>query len=332
MKIKLGINGFGRIGRLAFRIALKNENVEVVAINDLLDVDHLAYLLKYDSVHGKFDGIIEVENGKLKVDNKIINVSAEKNPANINWGQNEVDIVLECTGIFKELDTASAHLEAGAKKVVISAPSKTAPMYVMGVNHNDVKNDETILSCASCTTNCLAPLASVIHDNYGIVEGLMTTIHAATSTQYTVDSPSRKNYRLGRSAINNIIPTTTGAAVAVTKVIPSLKGKLTGMAFRVPTANVSVVDLTIRTEKSTSIEEINSVIKHAANNSHRGVIRYIDDEVVSQDFVSETHTSNYDSKASMALNNNFFKLVAWYDNEYGYSSKLIDLAIHIAKI
>ena len=332
MSLKIGINGFGRIGRLAFRIASKNNNVEVVAINDLLDVNHLAYLLKYDSVHGKFDGNVEVNDGQLIVDGKNIRITSERNPEEINWAGENVDIVLECTGIFKELDNANGHIKAGAKKVVISAPSKTAPMFVMGVNHKNVTDDDTIISCASCTTNCLAPLANSIHDEFGIVEGLMTTIHAATSTQYTVDSPSRKNYRIGRSAINNIIPTSTGAAVAVTKVIPELKGKLTGMAFRVPTANVSVVDLTLRTQKPTNIDEINAVLKRDANGQYKGIINYVEDEVVSQDFVSDTHTCNYDSKASMALNDNFFKLVAWYDNEYSYSSKLIDLAIHITKL
>jgi len=332
MKIKIGINGFGRIGRLAFRIASKNDNIEVVAINDLLEVDHLAYLLKYDSVHGKYEGSVEVINGQLIVDGKIIRITSERNPEEIKWNEENVEVVLECTGIFKDIDTASAHLKAGAKKVVISAPSKTAPMFVMGVNHESVKDEDTVISCASCTTNCLAPLANIINDEFGLVEGLMTTIHAATSSQYTVDSPSVKNYRLGRSAINNIIPTSTGAAVAVTKVIPELKGKLTGMAFRVPTANVSVVDLTLRTEKATNIDEINTVLKRAANGPYKGIINFVEDEVVSQDFVSETHTCNYDSKASMALNDNFFKLVAWYDNEYGYSSKLIDLAVHITKL
>ena len=329
---KIGINGFGRIGRLAFRIAAQHSDVEVVAINDLLDVDHLAYLLKYDSVHGKYKGSVEVINGQLIVDGKNIRITSERNPEEIKWNQENVEVVLECTGIFKEIDSASAHLKAGAKKVVISAPSKTAPMFVMGVNHENVKEEDTVISCASCTTNCLAPLAKSINDEFGIVEGLMTTIHAATSTQYTVDSPSPKNYRLGRSAINNIIPTSTGAAVAVTKVIPELIGKLTGMAFRVPTANVSVIDLTLRTQKSTSMDEINAVLKRDANGAYKGIINFVDDEVVSQDFVSETNTCNYDSNASMALNNNFFKLVAWYDNEYGYSSKLVDLAVHISKL
>ncbi len=328
---KIGINGFGRIGRLAFRIAAQHPEVEVVAINDLLTIEQLAYLLKYDSVHGKYQGEITVKEGELIVDGKTIRVSSEKNPENLKWDAVDVDIVLDCTGLFQELDQASAHIKAGAKKVVISATSKTAPMFVMGVNHLDVSPEDTIVSCASCTTNCLAPLAKIINDNFEIIEGLMTTVHATTSTQLTVDGP-KSSFRKGRSAINNIIPTSTGAAKAVTKVIPELKGKLTGMAFRVPTADVSVVDLTVRTKKSTNLEEINSLFKEAANGAYKGIVQYIEDEVVSQDFVSETHSCNYDSKASMALNDNFFKLVAWYDNEYGYSSKLIDLAVHISKL
>jgi len=329
---KIGINGFGRIGRIAFRIAAQNDAVEIVGINDLLDVDHLAYLLKYDSVHGKFDGKVDVENGHLVVNGKTIRVSAERNPEDLKWDAVGAEIVIDCTGIFTTLDTADAHINAGAKKVVISAPSKDAPMFVMGVNHKDVKASDTIVSNASCTTNCLAPMAKVIDDNLGIIEGLMTTIHAATSTQYTVDSPSKKNYRLGRSAISNIIPTTTGAAVAVTKVIPSLKGKLTGMAFRVPTADVSVVDLTVRTEKSATYEEVKALFKDAAKGAYSGVIDYVEDPVVSQDFVSDPNTCNFDAGAGIALNDNFFKLVAWYDNEYGYSAKLIDLALHVASI
>ena len=328
---KIGINGFGRIGRLAFRIASEHNEVEVVAINDLLDVDQLAYLLKYDSVHGKYKGEINVIDGKLIVDGKTIRVTSERNPEDLKWNEVEAEMVIDCTGLFKELDSASGHLKAGAKKVVISAPSKTAPMFVMGVNHQDVTADDTIVSCASCTTNCLAPLAKILNDNFEIVEGLMTTVHAATSTQLTVDGP-KGAYRKGRSAINNIIPTTTGAAIAVTKVIPELEGKLTGMAFRVPTADVSVVDLTVRVKKSTNLEEINNLFKEAANGAYKGVVQYVEDEVVSQDFVSETHSCNYDSKASIALNDKFFKLVAWYDNEYGYSSKLIDLAVHISNL
>ncbi len=328
---KIGINGFGRIGRLAFRIASQNKELDVVAINDLQDVEMLAYLLKYDSVHGKYPGTISIEKGNLVVDGNVIRVTSKRNPEDLNWKAVEAETILDCTGIFKDIDSASAHLKAGARKVVISAPSKTAPMFVMGVNHQEVTADDTIVSCASCTTNCLAPLAKILNDNFEIVEGLMTTVHAATSTQLTVDGP-KKGYRKGRSAINNIIPTTTGAAIAVTKVIPELKGKLTGMAFRVPTANVSVVDLTVRVKKSTNLKEINRLFKEAADGAYKGVVQYIDDEVVSQDFVSETHSCNYDSKACIALNDNFFKLVAWYDNEYGYSAKFVDLAILVSKM
>ncbi len=332
MSTKIGINGFGRIGRIAFRIAAQNDNVEVVAINDLLDVDHLAYLLKYDSVHGKYNGTVEVKDGNLFVDGKKIRVTSEKNPADLKWGDINAEVVLDCTGIFTDKDNAKAHLDAGARKVVISAPSKTAPMFVMGVNHQDVTADDHIVSNASCTTNCLAPLAKVIDDEFGLVEGLMTTVHASTSTQFTVDSPSKKNFRLGRSAMANIIPSSTGAAVAVTKVIPSLKGKLTGMAFRVPTTDVSVVDLTVRTEKSTSYDEIKAAFKKASEGAFKGVISYTEEEVVSQDFVSDAHTCNFDAGAGIALNDNFFKLIAWYDNEYGYSAKLVDLAAHVATL
>jgi glyceraldehyde 3-phosphate dehydrogenase len=332
MKTKIGINGFGRIGRLAFRIAAQNNNVEVVAINDLLDVDHLAYLLKYDSVHGKYAGTVEVINGKLVVDGKHIRITAEKNPEDLKWDSIDAKVVLDCTGIFTTLNTADAHLRAGAKKVVISAPSKDAPMFVMGVNHKEVKSTDNIVSNASCTTNCLSPLAKIIDDEYGIIEGLMTTVHAATATQLTVDGPSRKDYRGGRSSLNNIIPASTGAAVAVGKVIPKLNGKLTGMALRVPTADVSVVDLTVRTSKDTSYEEIMELFKNAAKGSYKGIVNYTEDAVVSQDFVSDSHTCTFDAGAGIALNKNFFKLVAWYDNEYGYSSKLIDLATHISKL
>ena len=332
MKTKIGINGFGRIGRIAFRISQAREDVEIVAINDLLDVDHLAYLLKYDSVHGKYDKSVEVKDGNLVVDGKTIRVTAERNPADLKWGDVGVDVVAECTGIFTSKEAASAHIEAGAKKVVISAPTKDTPMFVMGVNHKDVKPEDTIVSNASCTTNCLAPMAKVVNDNFGIVEGLMTTVHAATSTQFTVDSPSKKNYRIGRSAMNNIIPTSTGAAVAVTKVIPSLKGKLTGMAFRIPTADVSVVDLTVRTEKSVTYEEVKAAFKAASEGDLKGVLSYTEDEVVSQDFVSQAATSNFDANAGIALNDNFFKLIAWYDNEWGFSEKMIDLAAHVAKV
>jgi glyceraldehyde 3-phosphate dehydrogenase len=332
MKTKIGINGFGRIGRLAFRIASQNKDIEVVGVNDLLEVDHLAYLLKYDSVHGKYAGKVEVKNGQLVVDDRIIRVSAERNPEDLKWNEVSADVVIDCTGIFTSLSTADAHLRAGAKKVVISAPSKDAPMFVMGVNHNDVKATDTIVSNASCTTNCLAPLAKIIDDEYEIIEGLMTTVHATTATQLTVDGPSRKDFRGGRSALTNIIPASTGAALAVGKVIPKLNGKLTGMSLRVPTADVSVVDLTVRTKKSASYEDIMKLFKNASIGTYKGVVNYTEDAVVSQDFVSDSHTCIFDAGAGIALNDNFFKLVAWYDNEYGYSSKLIDLAVHITKL
>lgn len=332
MSTKVGINGFGRIGRIAFRIAAEREDVEVVAINDLLDVDHLAYMLQYDSVHGKFKGSVEVKEGNLVVNGKSIRVTAEKNPEDLKWGDVGADVIMECTGIFTGKEAAQKHITAGAKKVVISAPSKDVPMFVMGVNHKDITADDTIVSNASCTTNCLAPLAKVINDKFGLVEGLMTTVHASTATQFTVDSPSRKNFRLGRSALNNIIPSTTGAAVAVTKVIPELKGKLTGMAFRIPTADVSVVDLTVRTEKSATYEDVKQAFKEAAEGEYKGVISYTDDEVVSQDYVSDPHTCNFDAGAGIALNDNFFKLIAWYDNEYGYSAKMVEMSAHIATV
>ena len=332
MSTKIGINGFGRIGRIAFRIASEREDVEVVAINDLLNVDHLAYMLKYDSVHGRFKGSVEVQNGNLVVNGKTIRVTAEKNPESLKWDEAGAEIVMECTGIFTGMETAGKHLTAGAKKVVISAPSKDVPMFVLGVNHKDIKADDNIISNASCTTNCLAPLAKVINDKFGLVEGLMTTVHATTATQFTVDSPSGKNYRLGRSSLTNIIPSTTGAAVAVTKVIPELKGKLTGMAFRIPTADVSVVDLTVRTEKSTTYDEIKKAFKEAAEGEYKGVISYTEEAVVSQDYVSDAHTCNFDAEAGIALNDNFFKLIAWYDNEYGYSSKLVEMAAHVASV
>ena len=329
-KVKIGINGFGRIGRIAFRIAAGRSDVQVVGINDLLDVEHLAYLLKYDSVHGQFQGTIEVKNGNLVVNGNEIRVSAERNPEDLKWDAVNADVVLDCTGIFTNLEGAQKHITAGAKKVAISAPSADAPMFVMGVNHNEITADHTIVSNASCTTNCLAPLAKVINDNFGIAEGLMTTVHAATATQFTVDGPSRKDYRLGRASLNNIVPASTGAAKAVGKVIPELNGKLTGMAFRVPTVDVSVVDLTCRLEKSASFDEVKAAIKHASENELKGILGYTEEGVVSQDFVSETKTSTFDANASMALNDNFVKIISWYDNEYGYSSKLVDLAQYIS--
>ncbi len=328
-KVKIGINGFGRIGRLVFRDTFNRPDVDVVAVNDLLDVEHLAYLLEFDSVHGRFNGTVEVKDGNLVVNGKTVRVTAERDPRNLKWNDVEVDVVAECTGIFTTLETANYHIEAGAKKVAISAPSKDAPMFVMGVNHKDIKDSDVIVSNASCTTNCLAPVAKVLHDNFGIEEALMTTIHAATATQLTVDGPSKKNYRLGRSALNNIIPSTTGAAKAVGKVIPELNGKLTGMAFRVPTVDVSVVDLTVRLEKETSYEAIKTAFKDAADGELKGVLKYVDEPVVSQDFVGETHTSNFDAGAGIELNSKFFKIVSWYDNEYGYSSKLNDLMQYI---
>ena len=332
MAINIGINGFGRIGRLVFRSAINNDSFNVTCINDLLDINHLAYLLKYDSVHGTFDGSIEVSEDKLIVNGKPIQIAAERVPSNINWSGMNTDIVAECTGIFTSIETASAHLNSGAKKVVISAPSADAPMFVMGVNHLDVKPGDLIVSNASCTTNCLAPIAKVLNDNFGIEEGLMTTVHAATATQFTVDGPSRKDFRGGRSSLLNIIPSSTGAAKAVTKVIPTLEGKLTGMAFRIPTANVSVVDLTVRLSKKTSYEEIKKQMLDASQKDLNGILGYCEDLVVSQDFVGDKRTSIFDANAGMELNSNFFKIISWYDNECGYSNKLLDLSKHIFSI
>jgi len=331
MSLKIGINGFGRIGRLVFRSAVKQKDINILGINDLLEVNHLAYMLKYDSVHGPFDGSIEVINNNLVVDGNQVMISAEKNPENISWSD-EVDVMAECTGIFTSLEMAQTHLNAGAKKVVISAPSKDAPMFVMGVNHFSAKSSDKIVSNASCTTNCLAPIAKVLNDNFTIEEALMTTVHAATATQFTVDSPSKKDLRGGRSTLLNIIPASTGAAKAVTKVIPSLEGKLTGMAFRVPTANVSVVDLTVRVSKSISYEDIKKAMRDASENELKGILGYTDEAVVSQDFIGDPRTSIFDSGAGIQLNNNFFKIISWYDNEFGYSNKLIDLAKYINKI
>jgi len=327
--LKVGINGFGRIGRLVLRGIVKRDGVEVVAINDLLDVEHLAYLLKYDSVHGKFDGTVSVKDGNLIVNGKTVRITAERDPKNIKWDAVGAEIVAECTGIFTTLETAQYHIDGGAKKVVISAPSKDAPMFVMGVNHLDVKASDTIVSNASCTTNCLAPMAKVLNDSFGIEEALMTTVHATTATQLTVDGPSRKDWRGGRSAMLNIIPASTGAAKAVTKVIPALLGKLTGMAFRVPTADVSVVDLTVRLEKETSYEEIKKAFKTASEGSLKGILGYTEEAVVSQDFVGDPRTSIFDAGAGIELNSKFFKVISWYDNEAGYSSKLIDLAQYV---
>ena len=332
MSIKIGINGFGRIGRLVFRSAIENDDFEVICVNDLLEVEHLAYLLKYDSVHGTFNGSVEIVNENLIVNGKNITVSSEKNPELIKWGDMSVDVVAECTGLFTTKEKASLHINGGCKKVVISAPSSDVPMFVMGVNHNNVNGNDLVVSNASCTTNCLAPIAKVLNDNFLIEEGLMTTVHAVTATQFTVDGPSKKDYRGGRSSLLNIIPSSTGAAKAVTKVIPSLEGKLTGMAFRIPTANVSVVDLTVRLKKDTSYEEIKKVMLQASKNELKGILGYCDEPVVSQDFIGDKRTSIFDASAGMELNSNFFKIISWYDNECGYSNKLLDLAKHIHTI
>ena len=330
--LKIGINGFGRIGRLVFRATVERDNVDVVAINDLLDVEHLAYLLEYDSVHGKFNGTVEVKDGNLVVNGKTVRITAERDPKNLKWDEVGADIVAECTGIFTTLETAQYHIDGGAKKVVISAPSSNAPMFVMGVNHNEVKASDKIVSNASCTTNCLAPMAKVLNDSFGIEEALMTTVHATTATQMTVDGPSKKDWRGGRSALLNIIPASTGAAKAVTKVIPSLLGKLTGMAFRVPTADVSVVDLTVRLQKETSYEEIKKAFKKASEGELKGILGYTEEAVVSQDFIGDARTSIFDAGAGIELNSKFFKVVSWYDNESGYSNKLVDLAQYINKL
>jgi glyceraldehyde 3-phosphate dehydrogenase len=330
--IKIGINGFGRIGRLAFRIATQRENVQVVGINDLLDVDYLAYMLKYDSVHGRFDGTVEVKDGKLVVNGNEVRITAERNPENLKWDEIGAEYVIEATGLFKTKETAGMHLTAGAKKVIISAPSSDAPMFVMGVNHKELKADEKVFSNASCTTNCLAPIAKVLHDNFEITDGLMTTIHATTATQKTVDGPSMKDWRGGRAALHNIIPSSTGAAKAVGKVIPALNGKLTGMAFRVPTMDVSVVDLTVNLGKSVSYDEICKAMKDASEGELKGILGYTEELVVSQDFVGEPRTSVFDAKAGIALTDTFVKVVSWYDNEYGYSTKIIDLLEYSASL
>ncbi|PKP14206.1 MAG: type I glyceraldehyde-3-phosphate dehydrogenase [Bacteroidetes bacterium HGW-Bacteroidetes-3] len=322
--VKIGINGFGRIGRLAFRTAINKKNIEVVAINDLLEINHLAYLLKYDSVHGRFNGTIEVKDKNLVVNGKIIRVTGERNPEDIHWEEVKVDYVIEATGFFTEKDKAALHIKGGAKKVVISAPSKDAPMFVMGVNHTKLSKNELIFSNASCTTNCLAPIAKVLHENFGIVEGIVTTVHAATSSQNTVDGPE-KQWRRGRSALNNMIPTTTNAAIAVTVIMPELQGKLLAMAIRVPVVDVSLVDLTVRLEKPTSYQEIKNAMKNASENELKGILGYTEDEVVSQDFVSEPRTSVFDAGAGLELNPNFYKIISWYDNEFGYATKIVEL-------
>jgi glyceraldehyde 3-phosphate dehydrogenase len=328
-KIKVGINGFGRIGRLAFRAAQKRNDMEVVAINDLIDVEYMAYMLKYDTVHGRFDGTVEVKDGQLIVNGNAIRVTACKNPADINWGAVGAEYVVESTGLFLTKETCQAHIEGGAKRVVMSAPSKDdTPMFVYGVNHNTYKGEQFV-SNASCTTNCLAPIAKVINDKFGIVEGLMTTVHATTNTQKTVDAPSAKDWRGGRAAAGNIIPSSTGAAKAATVVIPELKGKLTGMSFRVPTLDVSVVDLTCRIEKAATYEDIKAAIKAASENEMKGVLGYTEDAVVSSDFIGDPRTSIFDAEAGIMLNPNFVKVVSWYDNEWGYSNKVLDLIAHM---
>ena len=331
MTIKIGINGFGRIGRLVLRAAIERTDIEVVGINDLIDADYMAYMFKYDSTHGKFKGSVEVTDGHLVVNGKTIRVSSERNPEDLAWGDIGAEVVVDATGKFLTDETARKHIQAGAKKVVLSAPSKDAtPMYVMGVNHHDYAGQD-IVSNASCTTNCLAPLAKVLNDNFGIVNGLMTTVHATTSTQKTVDSPSLKDWRGGRGASQNIIPSSTGAAKAVGKVIPELNGKLTGMAFRVPTANVSVVDLTVNLAKPASYAEICAAMKTASEGDMKGIMGYTEDAVVSQDFIGDTRTSVFDATAGIAMTDTFVKVVSWYDNEMGYSSKVLDLVAHISK-
>lgn len=330
MAIKVGINGFGRIGRLVFRAAQERDNIEIVGINDLIDPDYMAYMLKYDSTHRRFEGDVEIDGKNMIVNGKKIRLTSEANPANLNWGEVGADIVVESTGLFTTVDKAQAHIDAGAKRVVISAPSKDAPMYVMGVNHDQYSADQNIVSNASCTTNCLAPVAKVLHDKWGIAEGLMTTVHAVTATQKTVDGPSKKDWRGGRGGFQNIIPSSTGAAKAVGKVIPDLNGKLTGMALRVPTPDVSVVDLTVRLEKPASMDDINAAMKDAAEGSMKGILGYTEDAVVSNDFLGDARTSIYDAGAGIQLNDQFVKVVSWYDNEWGYSNKCLDLIEHMA--
>ena len=332
-KIKIGINRFGRIGRLVFRAAQKFDNIQIVGINDLIDVEYMAYMLKYDSTHGRFDGTVEVKDGKLVVNGNAIRVTAERNPADLKWGDINAEYVVESTGLFLDKKSAQGHVDAGAKKVIMSAPSKDdTPMFVCGVNTDKYTKDMQFVSNASCTTNCLAPIAKVLNDSFGIVEGLMTTVHAMTATQKTVDGPSMKDWRGGRGAGQNIIPSSTGAAKAVGKVIPELNGKLTGMAFRIPTPNVSVVDLTCRLEKGASYKEVCAAMKAASEGELKGVLGYTEDAVVSTDFLGETQTSVFDADAGISLNDNFVKVVAWYDNEMGYSTKVVELIQHMYKV
>ncbi|MGJ1203336.1 type I glyceraldehyde-3-phosphate dehydrogenase [Sphingobacterium lactis] len=331
--MKIGINGFGRIGRLAFRAAVKRSDIEVVGINDLVEPDYLAYMLKYDSTHGQFDGTVEVKDGNLVVNGKTIRITAEKDPANLKWDEVGAEVIIESTGFFLTQELAQKHIDAGAKKVIMSAPAKDdTPTFVMGVNHKELKAEYNIVSNASCTTNCLAPIAKVLNDKFGIVEGLMTTVHAVTATQKTVDGPSAKDWRGGRGAYQNIIPSSTGAAKAVGLVLPELKGKLTGMSLRVPTPDVSVVDLTVRLEKGASYEDIKKAMKDASEGELKGILGYTEDDVVSTDFLGDARTSIFDAKAGISLNDNFVKVVSWYDNEWGYSNKIIDLAQEVAKL
>lgn len=333
MTIRVGINGFGRIGRLVFRAAQERNDIEVVGINDLMDVDYLAYMLKYDTIHGQFKGTVEVKDGKLVVNGKAVRITAERNPADLKWGEIGADYVAECTGLFLDKEKAKAHLDAGAKYVVMSGPSKDdTRMFVNGVNHTTYQKGEQFVSNASCTTNCLAPVAKVLHEKFGILEALMTTVHSTTATQKTVDGPSAKDWRGGRAASGNIIPSSTGAAKAVGKVIPALNGKLTGMSMRVPTLDVSVVDLTARLEKETTYEEICKAMKEASEGELKGVLGYTEDAVVSSDFIGDPRTSIFDAKAGIQLSPTFVKIVSWYDNEWGFSVKMLDLIAHMAKV
>lgn len=331
-KVKVGINGFGRIGRLVLRESFERDDLEIVAINDLMEIDLLAYLLKYDSVHGTFKKEIKIEGNHLIIEGQKIRVTSEKDPSLLKWDEVNAEIIADCSGVFKTMDKANAHLKGGAKKVVISSPSDDIPMFVMGVNEDKITREDAVISNASCTTNCLAPIAKILNDEFGIVEGLMTTVHAATASQLVVDGASKKDFRGGRSALNNIIPASTGAAKAVTKVIPELEGKLTGMAFRIPTPNVSVVDLTVKLAKPTSYENLMEVFKKASETNYKGIVGFTTDAVVSQDFLSDTRTSIIDAEAGIALNDTFFKIVSWYDNEYGYSAKLLDLIVYVNKL
>lgn len=333
MAVKIGINGFGRIGRLVFRAAVENPEVEIKGINDpFIDLEYMTYMLRYDTVHGQFQGSISTEGGDLVVNGKKIAVYAAMKPEEIPWSECGAEYIVESTGVFTDTEKASAHFKGGAKKVVISAPSKDAPMFVMGVNNGKYTKDMNVVSNASCTTNCLAPIAKVVNDNFGLVEGLMTTVHSITATQKTVDGPSKKDWRGGRAAAHNIIPSSTGAAKAVGKVIPELNGKLTGMSFRVPTIDVSVVDLTCRLAKPATYEDIKAAMKKASENELKGILGYTEDEVVSTDFIHDARTSIFDAKAGIALNDNFVKLVSWYDNEWGYSNKVVDLIAYMAKV